>query len=1354
MPGKQTIGTLLVRLLLEDSQYRKGLKESERSTKQFGGVLKKTADFAGKSLAMGFKVATAAVAAFGAATAVVGANFEQQMSKVAAVRGIDKASDDFQKLTDKARELGQTTLFTATQVGEGMEMLARAGLTTDEIMASTEHSLKLAAATGTDMATATSLVASAMRQFSLDASEAQRITDVYAKVTANSLFNIQGLADAMKFAGTVGSALGMSIEETSAAVAQFRDLGLDASLAGTQFRMAMAQAINPTDEAAKALDKYGLTVDDINPKLQGFDGVLRKLGEAGVEVEDTFEIFGRRAGGSMARLSQQFGESSEKFDTLLAGLRDSAGTTGAMYETMTDNVMGKFLEMKSAIEEVLLTVFDSVGGPLADLLSALRDLFRDVGSRLGLLQGDLDDGIGATLQNLADMIRENSDEWAVRISDGIVELGKASSAIATIASALETVLPYLDEIAILLATIWATQQAMTFAAFLTGVLIPAVVAAEFSFAGLATALAGATGGLSVLAAGLAVVAAGLALVAKRAWAAKAAQDALADQQERAAFMTETRTRTLESAMYTLLRSTREHNAEQIKAMKAGEGVTDAFRAEYYALKDLNAVTAAAAWESGKLVKVGENLQTVEYALAEGGAAGMEAVAKRIDQLTTSIARDEKSLSVARAKADMDEVKRLEGLIGLHEDAAESLQVAHDAARGLSDEIDTGGMGGLAEGLTEAADKYQEILDGIVAARAQAADAIAMVGADEDEQERVRLESRLRTTRETYEKQIREAELSADEEARVREELEALLGQIREEHGKRRHQDALDAEQEYLVQEQEERLEREREASERVAAIRTRIVTENMTDLEKLEAEWVEVQKDLAHVSAQERLIVEEWYEGEIAKLRGEESRKSEGFFARMLSQGKQAFEGIAKAAQVAGKAMQGLRDLAEGVLGIFAKITGLTGAMGSLGEIMTTAGTGSPLAGSAGKATGKGGDVSQSLGIGQAVGDLVDGGVEFLAQLIDALPIVVEKVIEKLPELIDALVAQLPVLVQAVVDIIPDVIQFIADQAPVILQAVVDALVMIVEALPGLVDAIVAELPGLIMALVDELPRLIQALLIALPQIIDGILTALPGLITALLDGVIEIVPVLILAVLEAVPKIIVSLIEALPKILQSILEKIPVIITTMIGLLPDVILAFAEMLPDLLPAIIAMVPEILGVVIASIPEIVIALVEALIVELPKELWRLAPAIGRAILDGLLAVWDAIKDLFSGLFKKIFGGKKNKDEQDGSAFSGISFVPATMRMLLHPGEAVIPAHRNPARAVGGAMPALPGVKGAGDGGGPTTIPIAVYLGGVLVDRSVVHANKSGESVGVQNMINRAAGVKVGIDPGNFSYWGK
>jgi TP901 family phage tail tape measure protein len=412
-------GKLVVDLMLKDKGFQDGLKKAGVSTKQFeGGALKLSSAISG-TLVTALKVGTAAVVAFGAAATKIGTDFQHSITLVKTLS--KDGIENFRALEDEARRLGATTEFSARQSADAMINFARAGMSAREIIAATGPALMMAGGAGESMSLATMSMAASLRQFSLDANQAGHVADVFTVALKRSLFNLQGLNDAMKYAGPAGAVFGMSIEETTAAVAQFRNMGLDASMAGTAFRMSMVALAKQTPAMTKVLKKYNIATEKVSVTNLGFEKVLINLAEAGVTAEDAIKMFGARAGANMGLLIQQMQDPAirDGYKELTADLYASSQGAGAakiQYEEMGKTVKRQFLIAKSALEELMITTFDTYKGDLQEFLKALGGVIQSTADTFRGL-GIAGSGMNSMLQDGAKWLRENRAEIAAMFID-------------------------------------------------------------------------------------------------------------------------------------------------------------------------------------------------------------------------------------------------------------------------------------------------------------------------------------------------------------------------------------------------------------------------------------------------------------------------------------------------------------------------------------------------------------------------------------------------------------------------------------------------------------------------------------------------------------------------------------------------------------------------------------------------------------------------------------------------------------------------------------------------------------------------------------------------------------------------
>lgn len=492
-----TIGSFLVRLLFDGSEFDEGTETAEKRLDGFGASLSKAGAMLDGAIVAGLKAAGAAMAGFAAVTIKTGADFEQAITTVGAVSGA--TVDDLSALTDQARKLGSATAFSATEAATGMQDLARAGLSTPEIIAASESALLLAGASASSMSEATSILASTFAQFQIPASEAARVSDVFATAMNNSQLSMESLREGMKFAGVTGQQFGMTLEQTTAALAQFRNLGLEGSMAGNAFKMAMLSATQQTDEKREALDALGLTFDQINPEIHSFGEIMQTVGDAGISATQASVIFGARAGVAVAGVAEQFANGSSTFDDLVGKLNGAAGSTAETYDRMTATVSGQTAIVRSAFEELALTTFDTFGGGLSDLLGEIASTIAFVAADFSRTSGDLAAAFDTSIRDAIEYLKANRENIAATFRAFAEATGEVVILLGRIA-------PLLDEIGSLLVAVFVANKVRAFVA--------ALVSMVGALSGTVTAVGGVRLALKLLYAELVAMSGGtLALVA-------------------------------------------------------------------------------------------------------------------------------------------------------------------------------------------------------------------------------------------------------------------------------------------------------------------------------------------------------------------------------------------------------------------------------------------------------------------------------------------------------------------------------------------------------------------------------------------------------------------------------------------------------------------------------------------------------------------------------------------------------------------------------------------------------------------------------------------------------------------------
>jgi TP901 family phage tail tape measure protein len=362
---------LWVNVRADISDLKKGFDSAGTEARTFVGNIGQASDEL-KSVGKTITAISGALVALGALATKTFAEFEQAVANVQSIVGA--TGNEIGQLTDFAREMGKTTIFTATNAAEAMFFLGQAGFKTNQIMSSLEGTLQLAAATQEDLANTTRVVVSTLNQFQLGAEESSRVANVFAAAIANSLANMERLIESMKFVGPVAFGVGESLESTVAALSKLFDAGITASIAGTQLRQILLRLQAPTKKAREALNSLGLAAEDVNPQFMSLVDIIRTFSEAGAGAIDKGDelaaIFGIRAISPFQVLLREGADALLDLEERITGTNKAAEQAAIQIDTLK----GALRLLISALQESAIQIGEALEPALHFLIDALRDL--------------------------------------------------------------------------------------------------------------------------------------------------------------------------------------------------------------------------------------------------------------------------------------------------------------------------------------------------------------------------------------------------------------------------------------------------------------------------------------------------------------------------------------------------------------------------------------------------------------------------------------------------------------------------------------------------------------------------------------------------------------------------------------------------------------------------------------------------------------------------------------------------------------------------------------------------------------------------------------------------------------------
>lgn len=377
MAYKKHIAGITIEIDGDTSKLVKSLDQVSSKIERVG----KKIEGVGKDLTR--NLTTPIIAAFGGIIKTT-ADFDSQMSRVQAISGA--TAEEFQTMRDKAREMGETTKFSATESGEAFEYMAMAGWKSQEMLDGIEGIMNLAAASGEELGTTSDIVTDALTAFGMSADQSGRFADILASAATNANTNVSMMGESFKYVAPVAGALGYSAEDVAIALGLMANSGIKADLAGTSLRNMFNRMAKPTKESAAAMERLGLTLYDDEGKMYSFRDIMDQLRS------------------SMSNINIDLGEYNTRLDNLDAALEDG---------TITQK------EYDKELEELNLQTFGAEGAEKARAAAMLGGT-RAMSGLLAIANASEED-----YQQLTKAIDESSNAYAKLADGSVVPLSEA-----------------------------------------------------------------------------------------------------------------------------------------------------------------------------------------------------------------------------------------------------------------------------------------------------------------------------------------------------------------------------------------------------------------------------------------------------------------------------------------------------------------------------------------------------------------------------------------------------------------------------------------------------------------------------------------------------------------------------------------------------------------------------------------------------------------------------------------------------------------------------------------------------------------------------------------------------------------
>lgn len=391
------------------NEYGKETTTVITTTKEFGESLKE--GFGEALAAKGLELAGEAISAIGdkakeAAEYVVevGSSFEAGMSEVEAISGA--TGSELEALENKAKSLGSSTKFSATEAASAMTNMSLAGWSVNQTLSGIDGVLQLAAASNMDLAEASQVVTDNISTFNLEASQSTHIADMMAYAQANSSTTAAELGEAYKNCGANMNAAGQDIETTTSFLEALANNGLRSSEAGTSLAAIMRDLTSKMKDGKIAIGDTSVTVMDSNGNFRDMTDVLKDVESATDGMGDAQKqaaLMATFTSDSIKGLNMLLNTGADQVAGYEESLRNCSGAASDMADTMQDNLQGKLTELSSATEGLGIAVYDYISGPLQGGVELLTDVVSGLTDAITPQKDAMEDMYDSVIQSSEDL---------------------------------------------------------------------------------------------------------------------------------------------------------------------------------------------------------------------------------------------------------------------------------------------------------------------------------------------------------------------------------------------------------------------------------------------------------------------------------------------------------------------------------------------------------------------------------------------------------------------------------------------------------------------------------------------------------------------------------------------------------------------------------------------------------------------------------------------------------------------------------------------------------------------------------------------------------------------------------------
>ncbi|BCW47901.1 phage tail tape measure protein [Arthrobacter sp. StoSoilB13] len=306
--------------------------------------------------------------------------FDSAMSEVQA--STHETAGNMDLLREAAINAGADTAFSAKEAAQGIDELAKAGVSTKDILSGgLAGALSLAAAGSLEVGDAAEIAATALTQFKLSGKDIPHLSDLLAAGAGKAQGSVEDIGNALKQSGLVASQFGLSMEDTTGTLAAFASAGLIGSDSGTSLKTMLLKLAAPSQEAAGLMGELGIAAYDASGQFVGVTGLAGQLKE---------KLSGLTQAQRDSALATIFGTDAIRGANVLyeqgaSGIQgwiekvNEAGYAAVTASIKQDNLAGDLEKLGGSFDSVLIKGGSGAAQALRGIVQGAEDLVDAIG---------------------------------------------------------------------------------------------------------------------------------------------------------------------------------------------------------------------------------------------------------------------------------------------------------------------------------------------------------------------------------------------------------------------------------------------------------------------------------------------------------------------------------------------------------------------------------------------------------------------------------------------------------------------------------------------------------------------------------------------------------------------------------------------------------------------------------------------------------------------------------------------------------------------------------------------------------------------------------------------------------------